>query len=95
MWESPIRVLQTQFESQIEGDVMKAVCKYGIDIDKDRLLEILQNDRNSYDRGYADGKREVCEKVICILKNCDPQDMMSEEQRDVIEYAVDILLENM
>ena len=64
MWESPIRILQTQIETQIEGDVIKAISKYGIDIDKDRLLEMLRGDSHSYDMGYATGKREVCERII-------------------------------
>ena len=95
MWESPIKILQTQLVTELEGEVLKAVCKYGVDIDKDRLLELLQNDRNSYDLGYRDGKKEVCEKVIRILRDCDPQNMMSVEQRNVLGYAIDILLENM
>ena len=64
MWESPIRILQTGIETQIEEDVIKAVMKYGIDIDKDRLLEMLRGDSRSYDMGYATGKREVCERII-------------------------------
>lgn len=64
MWESPIDILRTNFETELEGDVIKAISKYGIDIDKDRLLEMLRGDRRSYDMGYATGKREVCERII-------------------------------
>ena len=68
MWESPIRILQTQLATELEGEVLKAVCKYGVAIDKDKLLELLQNDRNSYDLGYRDGKKEVCERILLRLE---------------------------
>lgn len=67
MWESPIKILRTQIETQIEDDVIKAISKYGIDIDKDRLLEMLRGDSHSYDKGYVDGKREVCERILARL----------------------------
>ena len=87
MWESPIRILQTGIETQIEEDVIKAVMKYGIDIDKDRLLEMLRGDSRSYDMGYATGKREVCERIAEKLseKISLTKDAFSGQIREVVE----------
>lgn len=68
MWESPIRVLQTQIESEIKGKILEFNCKYAVDLDEHRLLEMLRGDSRSYDMGYATGKREVCERIIERLK---------------------------
>ncbi len=67
MWESPINIIHEDIKFEVENEVMKAVYKYGIDVDKDRLLEMLRGDSRSYDMGYATGKREVCEKILTRL----------------------------
>lgn len=95
MWESPIRILQTGIETQIEDDVIKAVCKYGIDIDKDRLLEILCGDRSSYDKGYADGKREVCERIVERLEEYRRFEDHDSLDRQVIDRILEIVKEEM
>lgn len=92
MWESPIKILQTQIETELEGEVLKAVCKYGIDVNRDRLLEILQNDRSSYDEGYAEGKREVCERILEKLEE-EAESFSPSEKDCVFAIMQDKLLE--
>lgn len=54
MYKSPIEIIYGQMETQIEGDILRAVQKYGINVDKDELLRALQYDRGQYKKGYAD-----------------------------------------
>lgn len=43
----------------MEGDILRAVQKYGINVDKEELLRALQYDRNQYEKGYDDGKADA------------------------------------
>jgi hypothetical protein len=57
-------------ETQMEGDILRAVQKYGINVDKEELIRALQYDRNQYEKGYADGKADaMAELVRC--KDCE------------------------
>ena len=58
-YQSPIEVFQTQMQSQIVGEIYKAVMKVGVNVDKDELLKALQYDRNQYQKGYADRDSEI------------------------------------
>ena len=58
MWESPIEILQEKIKLQMEGEVLKAVQKYGVNVNKEELLKALQYDRNQYEKGYQDGLAE-------------------------------------
>ena len=55
MYDSPIKVMFGQMESQIDNRIMKAIQQINIEIDKEELVRALQYDRNQYDRGFADG----------------------------------------
>ena len=55
MWKSPIDIFRTEIEMQVANDVVKAVSKYNVTVDKDELFKLLQGDRESYERGYDDG----------------------------------------
>ena len=55
MYKSPIDIIYGQMQTQIEGDILKAVQSYGINVDKDELIRALEYDRDQYDKGYADG----------------------------------------
>ena len=61
MYKSPIDVIYGQMQTQLEGDVLKAVQSYGINVDKEELIRALKYDRDQYDKGYADGKTEAVE----------------------------------
>lgn len=54
MYKSPIDIIYGQMETQMEGDILRAVQKYGINVDKEELLRALQYDRDQYNKGYAD-----------------------------------------
>lgn len=54
MYKSPIDIIYGQMETQMEGDILRAVQKYGINVDKEELIRALQYDREQYNKGYAD-----------------------------------------
>lgn len=59
MYKSPIDIFYGQIETQIEGEIMKAVQKVHVNVDKDELLRALQYDREQYEKGYDDAIAEL------------------------------------
>ena len=68
MYKSPIDIIYGQMETQMEGDILRAVQKYGINVDKEELIRALQYDREQYNKGYADAKAELVRCKDC--KHC-------------------------
>lgn len=64
-YQSPIEVIQTQMQSQIVGEIYKAVMKVGVNVDKDELLKALQYDRDQYQKGYTDRDSEIVRCKDC------------------------------
>ena len=58
LYNSPITLVQSAIETQIEDGVLKAVQEVGFDVDPKELYKALQYDRNQYDKGYSDAKRQ-------------------------------------
>ena len=58
-YQSPIEVIHTQMQSQIEEEIYKAVMRVGVSVDKDELLKALHYDRNQYQKGYNDRDSEI------------------------------------
>lgn len=58
-YESPINIISQQMKIQMEGEIMKAVQRVGIDVDKDELIRALQYDRGQYQKGYMDGFKDA------------------------------------
>ena len=56
MYESPIRIIQKQFEKSVENEIFKAVFNVGVDVDKEELIRALQYDRDQYEKGFKDGE---------------------------------------
>jgi hypothetical protein len=57
MWKSPINIMYEKMQIEIEDEIIKAVHKYGVYVDKDELLKALKYDREQYEKGYRDGSR--------------------------------------
>lgn len=47
-YKSPIEMIQSQMQMQVEDYIMKAIMKLGINVDKKELLRALEYDRNQY-----------------------------------------------
>lgn len=73
MYKSPITIIQEQFTSDIkmtlEDDILKGVMKYEIIVDKDELIKALKYDRDQYDKGYLDGRKQGIKDACEILKS--------------------------
>ena len=77
MYESPIKIIESTIDSfskaiikQRDDAIFAEIqSSFGVDVDKEELLRALQYDRNQYEKGYADGKRDaMAELVRC--KDC-------------------------
>lgn len=66
-YKSPIEMIQSQMQMQVEDYIMKAVMKLGIKVDKKELLKALEYDRNQYDLGYKTGCVHCREQIINII----------------------------
>ena len=58
-YESPIQVLLTNLETQLEGEILTATRKVGVHVDRDELIRALKYDRDQYQKGYRDGQSET------------------------------------
>lgn len=56
-YQSPVEIIQGELETKIENDIMTAVQRYGIRVDKEELIKALQYDRKQYEQGYEDARR--------------------------------------
>lgn len=55
MYESPIDIIYGEMQTQIKNDVLKAVQRVSVNVNKEELLKALQYDREQYLNGYEDG----------------------------------------
>lgn len=85
MYKSPIEVIYGQTMKTMDDDIFRAVCSYDINVDRDELIRALKYDRDQYNRGYEDGKRDALadlvrckdciynEKATCMFSSfCNP-----------------------
>lgn len=70
MYESPIKIIQGQIQTQMEGKVLKAVQQIGINVDKESLLQALKYDRNQYSKGYHDAIMDMDLVKVVRCKDC-------------------------
>lgn len=76
MYESPIKVIQGELETQLEGEILKAVRRVDVTVDRDELIRALRYDREQYQKGFDDARRDAV--VVTRCKDCretglDPQ----------------------
>lgn len=62
-YESPIQAICEQTRFDFENNVLQAIYKYDVHVNKDELEKALKYDRNQYDIGYKDGVRAAFEKI--------------------------------
>lgn len=67
-YDSPIKMVVNQMADEIarftEDGVMQAVIKAGFDIDKDKLVSILQQDRQRYNEAYLKGYKDRDGEIV-------------------------------
>lgn len=55
-YESPIHLIYSDLNQQVDEHIYKCVLNVGVDVDKKELVKALQYDRNQYDKGYQNAK---------------------------------------
>ncbi len=68
MYKSPIELVYGSCQTQLEGEVMRAIQNVGVNVDKEELLRALQYDRNQYDEGYQDAMDSIVRCGECALR---------------------------
>ena len=69
MYESPIKIIYGQMQTQMEGEILKAVMSTDIQVDKEELIRALQYDRKQYECGFIDG-HIAAQKELVHCKDC-------------------------
>ena len=58
-YESPLELIVNdmalEMSKKFDSEVLTAIKKYHIDVNKDELIKALQYDRGQYEKGYQDG----------------------------------------
>ena len=67
-YESPVKIIGEQINSNIENGIMKAVHSFGVDVDIEELKKALIYDRNQYMQGYEFGRKEAVKEFAEKLK---------------------------
>lgn len=94
MYEGPIELFSVedyskQIDEQIEKAVYEVVMNVGINVNREELIKALEYDRNQYEKGYADGKKNNIEWIpvterlpeetgwyLCTLPMCFSEDSL-------------------
>ena len=89
MYNSPIQIIQTMRDAlnlELENEVVKAVHKVGIYIDKDKLEEALRADRRrseeAYKAGWNDCERQYEGRLQRIREALNPIEEETEEEEE-------------
>lgn len=86
MYKSPIDIISSEMQMQIEGEVFKAIQNVGVCVDKEELLKALTYDREQYSKGYADGYSKAIDDLTSIFR-AEFKQMMNLEIDDCINWA--------
>ena len=67
-YQSPIDIIISKMNMQMDGEIFKAVQNVGVNVDRDELLKALQYDRGQYQKGYTDRDSELVRCKDCKHK---------------------------
>ena len=70
MYKSPIEIFTDELNLYYDNNIIEAVQRYDIQVDKDELLKALRYDRQQYEKGYADGKIAEYNNIV-RCKDCE------------------------
>ena len=59
MYKSPIDITMRDLEIQIENEMLRAVKRVGISVDKGGLMRALAYDREQYEAGFREGYEQA------------------------------------
>lgn len=75
MYESPITLydqiptIMTAFDAQKDNYVCECVERIGVNVNKEELLRALSYDREQYNKGYEDGRKDIIEEIEELIRN--------------------------
>lgn len=99
MYESPIEIIYGQFQTQLDGDIFRAVQKAGILVNKEELTKALQYDRDQYAKGRRDGIREYAERLKDnlwdLLTLSDEDGIDDYVHMEELKYLIDSIVKEM
>jgi tetrahydromethanopterin S-methyltransferase subunit A len=90
MYEGPINMICGELQMHLEGETLKAVQNFGVDVNKEELIKALQYDREQYRKGYKDGYADAIDECIRIIEETvwKDTDMLVESIRELKGGAV-------
>lgn len=65
-----IEIVTGQMRTSLEGELYRAVQNVGINVDKDRLLQALNDARSFYDEGYRAGQKAADMVAVVRCQYC-------------------------
>lgn len=70
-YDSPIRTIASQIEMSMDGEILKACQRAGVDVNKAELVKALEYDRGQYEKGFKEGYQKgylrAAESIIKTL----------------------------
>ena len=80
-YKSPIELILGDLETQVEGEILKAVQNVGVNVDKEELSKALHGERRQYEKGYKDRDNEIIRCKDCVFR--DNRDGMCEHVQQI------------
>ena len=63
MYINPIEIIMEDIKRSIDTNTMRILQGYNINVDKDELIKALSYDRDQYNKGYEDAKKDVLSTI--------------------------------
>ena len=78
-YKSPIEVIWGDMELKLIDDIVMAVQKYDITVDREELFKALEYDRHSYEEGFRRGYQTAVDQVQRALSACSAYDALEND----------------
>lgn len=59
MYESPIKIFYSEITTQFDNEIFKAVQRVNITVDRDEIIRALRYDREQYQKGFDDARKDA------------------------------------
>lgn len=82
-YEFPIKIYQSEMQTEMENGIFKTIQSYGISVDKTELIKALKYDRQQYDKGFRDGIRKFAE-MLKEIKGLEENNLFHNVVNDIL-----------
>ena len=86
MFESGINITFGEMNVQIENGIYQAVRNVGIDIDKEKLLQVIKDARKFYDDGVSDGRMRARNELV----RCHECEHRGNPRKCILAFVADL-----